>query len=128
MSSAGRRQHASTPPTNDAYASTGAHHKFGGGGGSFPASSCGGVSSDSVVSGGGSSVVGTEGSSGRSALLVGGTAGTPHSKERGLSADSARWWPSRRTFRPPHFYQAQGGATTAGQGETIRTLVHLGML
>ena len=128
MSSAGRRQQASTPPISDTYANTGAHHKYGGGGGPFPASSCGGVSSDSVVSGGGGSVVGTEGSSGRSALLVGGSAGAPHSKEKGLSADSVRWWSSRRTFRPAHFHQAQGGASTVGQGETIRTLVHMGML
>lgn len=128
MSSAGRRLQASTPPTSDTYVSSGAHHKYSGGGVSFPAPSCGGVSSDSVASGGGSSIVVTEGSSGRGALLSGGAVGMLHSKEQGLSADSARWWSSRHTSRPSHLNRAQGGATAVGQGEMIRNLVHMGLL
>ena len=125
MSSAGRRQQASTP-TRNGYVSTGVNHKYGGGGSSFPAPPCGGVSSDSVVSGCGSSGIGTESASGRNAI-AGGTVGIPH-KKQGLSADSVRWWSSTRTSRPSDLYRTQRGATTVGQGETIRTLVHMGLL
>lgn len=112
---------------SDGFVGNSVGHKYGGG--SFPAPSCGGASCESVASGvGGTSFVGTEGSSGKSALAGSVAVRGGVQNVQGLSADSVRWWssrgPSRSSSRP---YRSQGGGR-GGQGETIRTLVHMGLL